>query len=284
MARRDTESARATVKTRVNTPMSRPLLYAHRGAAVERPENTLIAFARALELGADALETDAHLTLDGQVVLSHDPDGRRTAGVARAIKETTWADLRSWDVGQQFVDAHGERPFSGIHIPTLESLLAEYPGVPINVDLKEHSTRMVEATLGLLRRLRDEERVTLASFDTKTMRAVRRAGYRGRTCLAQKEVAEIATLPGAVWRRLSLRGSVAQIPSRLGPFRLGERWMIERCHAVGVPVEYWTIDEPAEARRLLSLGADGIMTNDPGAIAPVFREWNRPVLPSSGAE
>ena len=245
-------------------------MYAHRGAAIERPENTLLAFARALELGADALETDAHLSSDGHVVVSHDPHGRRMAGVARAIAETTLADLATWDMGRMFTGRDG--PFADVRMPTLEQVLIEYPGVPINVDLKQHTPAMADATLALLRRLGEEARVTLASFDTQTLRRVRRAGYRGPTSLSQGEVMELMAMPEALWRRLSGRGTVAQIPSRLGPIVLGTRATIARCHARGVPVDYWTIDDPAEARTLLALGADGIMTNDPAAIAPVFRE------------
>ncbi|HWQ29275.1 MAG TPA: glycerophosphodiester phosphodiesterase family protein, partial [Dehalococcoidia bacterium] len=78
-------------------------LYAHRGAARERPENTICAFERALELGADALELDVHATRDGTLVVAHDPDGRRMAGVASVIRETSLADVQAWDVGHGFV-------------------------------------------------------------------------------------------------------------------------------------------------------------------------------------
>ena len=76
-----------------------PRLYAHRGAAVELPENTLPAFRLALELGADAIETDAHLTRDGHVVLSHDPTGRRMCGISTPIERATLDEVRSWNAG-----------------------------------------------------------------------------------------------------------------------------------------------------------------------------------------
>src|SRR5688572_16564471 len=115
------------------------LVYAHRGAAIELPENTLPSFRRALELGADALETDVHLTLDGEVVAVHDPDGRRVAGIDQRVAATAFAELRGWDAGFAFVDGAGTRPFAGqgYRIPTLEELLVELPEIPINVDLKD---------------------------------------------------------------------------------------------------------------------------------------------------
>src|SRR5262249_3915363 len=86
-----------------------PRLYAHRGAAAELPENTLPAFARALELSADAIETDAHLTKDGHIVLSHDATGERMCGKPIAIARATLAEVREWDAGATFRD----RSFSG---------------------------------------------------------------------------------------------------------------------------------------------------------------------------
>src|SRR5262245_63716467 len=107
------------------------IVYAHRGAAAERPENTLASFRRALELGADALETDVHLTADGAVVTIHDPHGGRVAGVERSIASSSLAEIRAWDAGYVFVDARGERPFvgQGVKIPTLDEVLGELPKV-----------------------------------------------------------------------------------------------------------------------------------------------------------
>src|SRR5262245_31233802 len=77
-----------------------PVLYAHRGASAELPENTIEAFLRALEVGATAIETDVHLTRDGHVVVSHDPSGERAAGVPRRICDATLAEVKAWDVGR----------------------------------------------------------------------------------------------------------------------------------------------------------------------------------------
>ena len=93
--------------------MSRPLLYAHRGASHERPENTLPAFRRALELGADALETDCHMTADGTIVVSHDATGGRMCGVPRPIRTNSVHEVSSWDAGLGFIDSNGARPFAG---------------------------------------------------------------------------------------------------------------------------------------------------------------------------
>jgi len=253
-----------------------PILYAHRGAAAEEPENTLPSFRRAIELGADAIETDAHLTVDGHVVLSHDPTAGRMAGVAREIRRATLAEVQRWDVGWGFLGERGARPFAGrgYRIPTLDEALEAFPDVPFNVDAKQRTPPMVEALLATIRNHRAEERVRIASFRADTLREVRARGYP-QTGLAQIEVARLVFTPTPLLRLSPLMGQAAQIPTRVGRIDLTRKKFIDKCHALGLRVEYWTIDDPIEARRLIELGADGIMTDDPRAIAPVFGRVTR---------
>lgn len=256
-----------------------PLLYAHRGAASERPENTLPSFARALELGADALETDLHLTADGHVVASHDATLSRMAGVPVVIRRATLEELRRCDVGWGFVDRDGRRPFEGrgLRVPTLEELLDAFPGVSWNVDVKQRAPSMVGPVLELLRRKRAEQRVLVASFDAATLRAVRAAGYSGRTGLGLTEVLRLYAAPLAALKAMRPGGGAVQVPPRAQGLRLDTPGFVAKCHALGLRVDYWTIDDPVEAERLLKLGADGIMTDDPAAIAPVLKRWREAV-------
>jgi glycerophosphoryl diester phosphodiesterase len=247
-----------------------PALYAHRGAAAELPENTLPSFQRALDVGATALETDVHLTRDGQVVVSHDATGARTVGVARAIRDATLAEVQAWDVGRAFRERRGG-PAGAFTLPTLGEVITAFPGISINVDIKQHDAGAAAAVVAVVRRLKAEARVLLTSFDGRTLGAVRRLGYEGPTGLGRFEVARLAVLPAAALELFPLRGRAAQIPVGVGPLRLDHRALVDKAHALGIEVHYWTINEPAEAERLLRLGADAIMTDDPAAIAPVFR-------------
>ncbi len=250
-----------------------PRLYAHRGAAAEMPENTVPSFARALEHGASALEMDLHMTSDGHVVVSHDPDGARLCGVAHEIKKTTLADLRTWDAGWGYIDAAGQRSFQGrgLRIPLLEEVLDAFPGIPLNVDVKQEQPSMVPTLLALLERRGAADRVLVASFRTATLHEVRRRGYPGATGLAQSEVIRLRFVPTMLLSGLPLKGARAQVPVSAGGVRLDGASFIAKCHKLGIAVDYWTINDVAEASRLLRLGADGIMTDDPRAIAPVFR-------------
>lgn len=253
--------------------MTGPILYAHRGASFELPENTLEAFGLALELGADAIETDAHLTRDGRVVLSHDPTGHRAAGIARPIADATLSEIQAWDLGAAFTP---RRPGSfrrgkRYRMPTLEEALAAFPDVVFNVDAKPSAEAMVPALVRVIRASGAEGRVAIASFSYRNVARARRLGYRGDTGLSTLEV--IATCLGRVpWRvpppgAAKSRGTLAQLPREAYGYRFDRREVIARLHARGLRVHFWTIDDPDDAERLVALGADGIMTDDPRAYA-----------------
>jgi glycerophosphoryl diester phosphodiesterase len=258
-------------------------LLGHRGAAAERPENTLESFARALALGVDILETDAHMTADGHLVLSHDATGARMCGVRRAIGEIALAEVQRWDAGWGFVDGRGERPYAGagLVIPSLADLLDAFPGVRLNIDLKQRAPSMVGPLLELLRARGAEDRATLASFHGPVIREVRARGFGGRTVLAGDEVRALLLCPERMWRALGGGGAVVQVPPRTGAIDLSGRFL-DKCHALGLRVDYWVVNDPAEAEALLARGADGLITDDPAAILPVI-ERHRQRLSSSAS-
>ena len=242
-------------------------IYAHRGASAEYPENTLAAFRRALEVGADALELDIHATRDGVLVATHDPDGQRMCGVARRFCDVTFDEVRGWDAGATFVARDGGRPFAGagLRVPSFEEVVVEFAGVPLNVDLKRD---IADATVALLRRLGAEARVRLASFQLRTLRRVRALGYAGPTALSRPEVLAALAVPAAL-RKGPLRpaADAAQLP-----LSLARPWVVRRMKALGLRVDFWTVDDPEIARRLVALGADGVMTNDPARMVPALRQ------------
>ncbi len=249
------------------------LVYAHRGASRERPENTWPAFERALELGC-ALETDVHLCADGHVVVAHDPDGARMANDPRRIDALGLADLRRWDVGWGFVDAHGARPFAGqgLGLLTLAELLEATPGVRLSVDLKSPAPALAAAFLAVVRAARAEARVIAASFHRAAIAAVRALGYAGPTSLSPAETALLLAVPAAVFRRVGPAATVAQLPVRARGVSLARPAVVRRCRAAGLALEYFTVNDPDEARALAALGADAIMTDDPARLVPALAQ------------
>ena len=252
-----------------------PIVYAHRGASFELPENTLESFALALSLGADALETDAHLTRDGIVVLSHDASGERMAGVPKLIRDASSAEIREWNVGARFT-ARGpdERPGPrhGYRMPTFAEALEAFPGVVFNVDAKEHVRDMLPALLRVIRAANATDRVRIASFSARVLRRVRAMGYEGQTGMAPIELAPIMLLPRALAKRWRAPGDAAQVPLRAGGITFASARAIDRLHASGLRVDFWTIDDPALAARLRAMGADGVMTDDVRALCRPTRE------------
>jgi glycerophosphoryl diester phosphodiesterase len=223
-----------------------PIIYAHRGASKELPENTLAAFARALEVGADAIETDAHLTRDGRLVLSHDPHD---------IPRLTLNEARVW------------KP----DLATLDEALEQFPDVVFNVDAKQTEPDIVPALVRCVRAHGATDRVRIASFSTRNLERTRALGYEGETGLASKEVARIMFVPRAALRWLRVPGHAAQVPRRAYGVRFDTQAAIDRFHTLGLRVDFWTIDDPAEARVLFAMGADGVMTDDPRTMCAALK-------------
>lgn len=253
--------------------MIRKRLYAHRGAAAELPENTIPSFERALSYaGVDALEMDVHATSDGEIVVSHDPDGQRMCRESRAIKKTSYAEVRTWDAGWGFQTESGDRPYAGrdYRIPLLAEILEHFPNTILNVDLKQHMPSIVAKVLNLVRQAGAQDRVILGSFSQSTVLHLRMAGYRGRTVMGPVELGAAFFTPSWFVKPWPLRGHAAQIPTHFGSMTLATKESIAKLHTLGARVDFWTINDLDQARALLDMGADGIMTDDPKAIAPAF--------------
>lgn len=234
-------------------------LYGHRGGG-KLPENTLPAFQQALQVGATALEMDVHLTRDERIVVCHDPDGRRVAGVDREIADCTFDEVRAWTLGR-LPDGSAAR------VVSFEEVLSAFPGTRLNVDLKPPGRKIVDDAIALIRARGAESNVTLASFHDANIRALLASDYRGEIGLGPREVLRMR-LASWSWPRSDRDHSRAiQIPRSSSGLRLDSERFIARCHELGFRVDYWVINEPEVARLLLERGADGIVTDDPERLA-----------------
>ncbi len=168
----------------------RVLAFAHQGGAAEGPSSTLWAMERALEVGADALELDVHATADGQLVVCHDPTLERTTDRTGAIARAQLAELRGVDAAYHFVPGEGARPGRGaaayplrgralhdgrLGLATLEAVLERFPGVPLNLDVKQRPPTVPAYEHRLVELLRAHGRgddVIVAAFDERSTDAV----------------------------------------------------------------------------------------------------------------
>lgn len=245
-----------------------PIAFAHRGGTSAAPENTVGAFAHAVDLGYRYLETDVHLTADGVLVAFHDEHLERTCGIDGTIAELTWSDIRELRVEER-------EP-----IPLMGDLFERFPDIRFNIDCKSDAAAPTLIQLVLDRNALD--RVCLGSFSHARLVKLRSIlGPQLLTCLSPQEVAKLRVLG-----RLSGDAKrVAQVPVRAGRasgprgITLVTERFVARAHRNGVAVHVWTVDDPNEMHRLLDLGVDGIMTDRPEILRDVLRQrgqWTEP--------
>jgi glycerophosphoryl diester phosphodiesterase len=240
-----------------------PIAFAHRGGALESPENTWESFGHAYELGYRYMETDVHATRDGIVVTFHDEDLQRTAGRTGVVREMSWAELDEVRL------AGGER------VPRLDELMAAWPDVRWNLDAKHDS--VVGPLIETIHRGSALRRVCVTSFSDRRVARLRRAlgddacSAMGAFAVAALRLASLSPshIPSGLADRLAAYGA-AQIPIRRGPLPLVDRRLIETAHSMGLQVHVWTVDDEATMDRLLGLGVDGIMTDRPTALREVL--------------
>jgi glycerophosphoryl diester phosphodiesterase len=235
-----------------------PRVLAHRGlvapdeGAAGAVENSFAALAAAHAAGATYIESDCHLTRDGQVVLFHDDDLRRVTGDPRGLRDVDLAEL------EDIMSGRGG-------LVTLAQALDAFPDTRFNLDVKAEDAaepvgRLVASAA---------ERVLLTSFSDRRRRAALEAARRERADLLPATSAGSATIVLLLAARMSkrlaarvLRGiDAVQIPERRGALRILSRRLISVVHAAGAEVHVWTVNDPDRMRRLSARGVDGIVTD-----------------------
>jgi len=209
----------------------------HRGARLEFPENTLAAFQRAFERGADATELDVHATRDGVVVVHHDPESALLGG--RAIAAATWNDVSRVDLG------------GGLGIPRLSDVLdATPPGSTVYVEIK--GLGIEAAVVGAIRR--SSARCAVHSFDHDAIARVRGIAPE----IPRGILFDQPAPPADVVRVMQATGARDVWPH----WRLIDPALVDAVHSAGGRVIAWTVNEADTARRLASLGVDGLCGDD----------------------
>lgn len=244
-------------------PPERPLNIGHRGAKGLAPENTLPAFRIGLAAGADGVEFDVQRTADGHLVVFHDDDLKRIAGVTGRIVTSTLAMLRELDVGRYF----GPQ-FAGEVIPTLDEVLDSLPGdCFINIEAKRFKMRSDGLEAGLVEAIRRRnlfDRCLVSGFNPVIIRRVRRMDTRISIGLLYEP--DLPLMLGVAWPRRVMR--VQALHPWTG--QLTEK-LVQQAHREGYPVNTWTVNAPEEMRRVIDLGVDGIITDRPDVLAAMLR-------------
>lgn len=242
----------------------RPLVFAHRGGSALGPENTLAAFDRGMQAGADGLELDVQCSADGIVVVHHDLTLDRTTSATGLLAARTADDLARVDAGWHFA-AGAAHPFrgQGIGVPTLREVLRRYPDVPVIIEMKVDSAEMGEAVAREVRLADAVDRVCAAGYGARSAAAAR-AALPEMACSACHQEVRLAVYRALVrWPVRRARYGGYQVPERNGRHRIVSPRFIRYAHDAAMKVQVWTVDEEPDMRRLLEWGADGLISNRP---------------------
>ena len=259
----------------------------HRGCRGYLPENTLPAFARALEIGVNTLELDVGVTRDGVVVVHHDrglnPAIARGADgkwVTRAtpINHLTWAQLQSYDVGRlDPASTYGkkfpqQKPLDGTRVPRLADLfaMAGKSGVRFNIEPKSDADKPDEtlppepfarALIAEVRKAGMEKRTTVQAFDWRLLKVVEREAPELPTVYCTEghgsDPARVHEAGGKIWSPDFERVT----PEKLAAARKYNLW-----------VTVWTVNEPADIARMIAMGVDGIACDYPDRVIQQLRK------------
>jgi glycerophosphoryl diester phosphodiesterase len=254
----------------------RPLVMAHRGGAGLWPENTMHSFERAVDLGVDVLETEIHSTADNILVLMHDSTVDRTTNGSGPISAFTLEELKTLDAGYNWSADGGQTfPFrgSGITVPTLEEVFTALPTVRINIDIKQEKPSLVASLCETIRTFDMVDRVMVASFSAKVLKAFRRVCPEVATSAGTGEVALFYVMNlvflGRVYRSPF---QAFQIPEYSSGLRVLTKKFVKTAHGLNLAVHVWTVNETTDMQRLLDLGVDGIVTDYPDRLISLLRE------------
>lgn len=292
-------------------------LQAHRGGRGLMPENTLPAFENALAIGVDTLELDIGVTVDGVVVIAHDPylnplivrdaGGRFLPGPrGPLIRSLTFAQLQAYELGRiqpgsPYAATFGsQQPRDGIRIPALASLFERVKAlnardVRFNIETKLDPMRpddtvtpeaMTRALLQVVNDAGMATRITIQSFDWRSLQVVQQLQPRIPTVYLTIQTANADNVVDGNWTaglRIGDYGSVPRLVKAAG----GAVWspnggavtepLVKQAQALGLQVVPWTINAPADLDRMLDWGVDGLITDYPDRLREALRRRNLPL-------
>jgi len=234
------------------------ICFAHRGGALENPENSRRAFAAAVGLGYRYIETDVQATADEAVVVFHDDTLDRVTDTAGVIAELPFAEVCAARID-------GTEP-----IMTLEEALESFPDTRFNIEVKIEAALV--PTLEIVRRMACLDRICLASSSSARVARMRRMAGPGLCTNAPTREAAMLVFAGWGLPTPPPRAQCAQVPVVQWGVRVVTPRFIRSCNRRGVQVHVWTIDDEVEMRRLIRMGVNGLMTDRPRLLRKVAIE------------
>ncbi len=263
--------------TRYYDNAPKPLVIAHQGGDGVWPGDTMLAFESAVQIGADVLEMDAHLTKDGQIVLMHDEAVDRTTDGIGLIEEMTLAELKQLDAAYDWSNDDGKSfPYrgQGIQVPTLEDVFQKFPQMRYVIEIKLTMRPIENPLCDLVRQYNMQDKVLVGSFHDEAMQSFRAICPEVATSAASDEVRNYVLLGKVfLWGFYLPRFQTIQPPydpaESLGITIVTERF-IRESHAKNIRVEPWTVNDPELMKQYIEWGVDGIITDRPDLLVEVL--------------
>lgn len=236
--------------------------YAHRGASAYYPENTMLAFEKAISLGCDGIETDVQMTKDGELVLIHDELVNRTTNGNGFVKNYSLRELKKLNAGKWFDDK-----YKHIRIPTAEELviLAKGKKIMINFELKTGIIpypNIEKRLLTLIWKYNMQKRVIISSFNSNSLLICKEITKEIKT-----GILFLDGLENPIEYCKSI-GADAIHP----PFNIVNGELMNRAHEAGLEVNPYTVNEEINMLNLILIGVDGIITNYPDRLKKLLKE------------
>ncbi|MEO8648247.1 MAG: glycerophosphodiester phosphodiesterase [Acidobacteriota bacterium] len=248
-----------------------PIIVGHRGASAYAPENTLAAFRRAIDDGAEGLEFDVRLSRDGVPVVIHDATLQRTGGLANEVAEMTSSELGGTDVGSWFNSAFPARAseaFAAETVPTLRQtleLLREFTG-RFYIELKcgpSDAEELSKAVCGVIRDSPLLPQIVVKSFHLGISPILK------MSCSGVRTAALFAPQIMTMLRKEKYLVNIARefnADELSMHYSLATRKLMRKADAAGFPVTIWTAENPRWVKRGIRIGLTAIITNDPARL------------------
>jgi glycerophosphoryl diester phosphodiesterase len=222
----------------------------------------MAAFEKAVEVGADAIECDVHLSADDVPVIVHDATVTTQAGDSTDISKMTLAQIKQLDVGSAFSPS-----YAGEHIPTLDNLLQIFgPQILLNIELKSESVRdkgLEQAVVKLVKKYQMENRVLFSSFNPFSLRRAKK--------IAPHIPAGLLYAPDlALYLRRAWLAPLSPHEARHPEHTMVDASYMAWARRRGYQVNAWTVDDPQDMHRLIALGVHGIITNVPQVLHDII--------------
>ena len=266
-------------RTQNESPSGPFTIIAHRGASAYYPENTIASFKGAIAMGANMVELDVQMTLDGEVVVFHDEEIKRCTNGRGRIADYALVSLKKLDAGSWF-----DKKFRGAEVPLLTEVLNLCKDkVAVNIEIKTEAVKEViqggieEKCLQIVNQIGMREHVVYSSFSPLALRHLRQLDSKAPIAVLFEKKYYDAQLPSEIV--VSLKGNAFNCSRR----ELNQKWLADlKQH--GIPVNVYTVNDEKSMKRFYAQGVDGIFTNKPDILRAVVNDSQRDLKIETGSE